>query len=89
MKKISFYAMTALLTAGLSMSAFAQTTPAKTAAPATKTAAADPCQSQKDAVTKAKAAKPANAANSKTASTALKTCQTNAKKAAAAKKGGK
>jgi len=87
MKRISFYAMTALLTAGLSMSAFAQTKTA--AAPATKTAAANPCQSQMDAVTKAKAAKPANAANTKSANTALKTCQTNAKKAAAAKKGGK
>jgi hypothetical protein len=79
MKRFSYFAMAALLTAGLSLPAMAQ---AKPASSQTKSAMTDPCQSQKDAVTKA--GKDAKA--KKTAQTDLKTCQDNQKKAK--KKGG-
>ena len=78
MKRLSYFAMAALLTAGLSMPAFSQ---AKKAAPA------DPCAQYKTAP------KGEKAADKKTRTENLKKCQADQKaakqKAAPAKKGGK
>lgn len=88
MKRISYFAMTALLTAGLSLTGFAQAsgssgTMSKTQAK-TASSSADPCQAQKDAVTKASAGKDKKATSD--AKAKLKACQDNQKKAK--KKGG-
>ena len=90
MRRFGYFAMTAVLAAGLSMTAFAQTSgsTSKTQAKTATTAAKDPCQSQKDTLaadTKAKKDKK-TLANDKTA---VKTCQTNQQKAAQKKTGGK